>query len=203
LGAPARGEATMNLVERVRAILLDPQGEWPAIERESGEPSHLFTNYVALLALIPAIADFVGTSLIGVTAPVVGTVRMPFFTGLFNAIFGYVITFVAVYVVAIVIDALAPAFAGQKNFPNALKVTVYSYTPAWLAGIFLLIPGLRFLAVLGLYGLYLLYTGLPPLMKAPRDKALMYSIAVVVFAVVLAAVIASIQAALFVHPRAL
>jgi hypothetical protein len=197
------GEATMNLLERVRAMLLNPQAEWPVIEREPGDPAHLFTNYVALLALIPAIAGFIGTSMIGVTVPVVGTVRTPFFNGLFSAIFGYVVTFVAVYVTAIVLDALAPSFGGQKNFPNALKVTVYSYTPAWLAGIFLLIPGLRFLAVLGLYGLYLLYTGLPPLMKSPRDRALVYSIAVVAFAAVLAVVVASVQATLFVHPRAL
>jgi hypothetical protein len=191
----------MNLVERIKAILLTPQTEWPVIERESGDPSYLFTNYVALLALIPAVAGFIGGSVIGVTVPVVGTVRLPFFTGLFDAIFGYVLTFVIVYVMAIVIDALAPSFGGQKNFPNALKLAAYSYTPAWLAGIFLLIPGLRFLAILGLYGLYLLYTGLPPLMKAPRDKALIYAIAVVVCALILAIVIGAIQSALFSLPR--
>lgn len=193
----------MNLVERVKGILLDPQSEWPVIERESGDPSHLFTNYVALLALIPAIAGFIGGSMIGISLPVVGAVRMPFFSGLFNAIFGYVLTFVIVYVMAIIVDALAPSFGGHKNFPNALKLTVYSYTPAWLAGIFLLIPGLRFLTILGLYGLYLLYAGLPPLMKAPRDKALIYAVAVVVCALVLAIVIGMIQAAMFTHPRAL
>src|SRR5262245_16126612 len=105
----------MNLVERVRSILLNPQETWPVIEREPGDPAHLFTNYVALLALIPALAGFLGGSLIGMTLPGIGTVRMPFFTGLINAIFGYVLTFVIVYVVAIIIDALAPTFAGQKN----------------------------------------------------------------------------------------
>jgi hypothetical protein len=163
----------MDLIARVRGILLDPQAEWPIIERESGDPSFLFTTYVAVLALIPALAGFIGTVLIGVTVPVIGTVRMPLLSGLFHAVFGYVLTFVIVYVVAIIVDALAPTFGGQKNFQNALKLTVYSYTPAWLAGIFLLIPGLRFLTLLSLYGLYLLYTGLPPLMKAPKDKALM------------------------------
>jgi Yip1 domain len=193
----------MDLIARVRGILLDPQAEWPAIERESGDPSFLFTTYVAVLALIPALAGFIGTVLIGVTVPVIGTVRMPLLSGLFHAVFGYVLTFVIVYVVAIIVDALAPTFGGQKNFQNALKLTVYSYTPAWLAGIFLLIPGLRFLTLLSLYGLYLLYTGLPPLMKAPKDKALMYSLAVVVGALVLTIAVAAIQGALFSHPRAL
>jgi hypothetical protein len=73
-----------------------------------------------------------------------------------------------VYVMALIIDALAPTFQGQKNHPNALKLAVYSMTPAWLAGVFSLIPGLRPLSILGLYGLYLLRVGLPPLMKVPQ-----------------------------------
>ena len=99
--------------------------------------------------------------------------------------------------VALIVDALAPTFDAQKNFPNALKLTVYSYTPGWLAGIFLLIPGLSFLTILGLYGLYLMWLGLPPLMQAPRDKALPYAAAVVVCAVIIAIVIGAIQAAIF------
>jgi hypothetical protein len=105
--------------------------------------------------------------------------------------------FVTVFVVALIVDGLAPTFGGQKNFQNALKLTAYSYTPAWLAGIFLLIPGLSFLAILGLYGLYLLFLGLPPLMQAPRDKALPYAIAIVLGAIVLAIVIGTLQYFLF------
>jgi hypothetical protein len=81
-----------------------------------------------------------------------------------------------VYVIAGVIDLLAPRFGGTKNFPNALKLSVYSHTPLWLAGIFLLIPGLNFLLVLGLYGLYLLRVGLPMLMGVPSERAFPYAI---------------------------
>ena len=149
----------------------------------------MFPRYVAILALIPALAGFIGTSLVGS--------YVPFFRGLISAIVGYVMTFVVVYVVALIVNALAPTFDAQKNFPNALKLTVYSYTPGWLAGIFLLIPGLSFLTILGLYGLYLMWLGLPPLMQAPRDKALPYAAAVVVCAVIIAIVIGAIQAAMF------
>src|SRR5439155_18721488 len=121
----------------------------------------------------------------------------PILSGLIGAIVGYVLTFVTVFVVALIIDALAPTFGAQKGFPNALKLSVYSYTPFWLAGIFLLIPGLSFLTILGLYGLYLLWLGLPPLMQAPRDKALPYAATVVVCAVVIAIVIGAIQAVIF------
>ena len=158
----------MNLVERVKAILLTPKTEWPVIEREPGDAAYLFANYVAILAAIPAVCGFIGTVIAG----------GPLFAALIAAVVKYILTFVAIYIVALIVDALAPTFAGQKNFSNALKVTVYSYTPSWLAGVFLLIPGLRLLTILGLYGLYLLWLGLPSLMKSPEDKAIGYTAAV-------------------------
>ncbi len=133
----------MNLLERVKGILLNPRAEWPVIEREQGDVAYLFMNYVAILAAIPAICGFIGTSLIGISLPGLGTVRVPIVTGLVGAIVGYLLTFAMVYIVALLADLLAPTFQGQKNFENALKLVVYSYTPAWLIGVFLLIPKSR------------------------------------------------------------
>jgi len=182
----------MDLVERVKAILLTPKSEWLVIEREPGDPAYLFTNYVAILAAIPAVCSFIGMSIIGISLPAIGTVRVGIVSGLASAIVQYLLAFVLVYVVGLIIDALAPTFNGQKNPANALKLAVYSMTPAWLAGIFSLLPGLRILGILGLYGLYLLWVGLPPLMKAPEDKTIGYAAAVVVCAIVISVVIGAI-----------
>ena len=185
----------MDVVARARAMLVSPAAEWPAIEREPGDPAYLFANYVAVLALVPALAGFIGMSVVGVSTPA-GTMRVPLAAGLFNALFAYVLTFVMVYVVALIVDALAPTFAGQKNFANALRLSVYSCTPLWLAGIFMVIPGLRFLVVLGFYGLYVLWSGLPSLMKSPHGKSLVYAASVVACAFVLAFVFGAIQCGL-------
>lgn len=190
----------MNLIERVKAIILAPKTEWPVIEQESGEVAYLFTQYAAILALIPAVAGFIGGSIIGVSVPPIGTVRMPIFTGLFNAVLGYVLSFVVVYVVALIINALAPTFGGVKNFPNALKLAVYSSTASWLAGIFLILPGLTFLTLLGLYGFYLLWLGLPVLMKSSAEKATLYTVAVAVCTVLVAVVFGLLQTAVAAFP---
>ena len=131
----------MDIVDRVKAILLTPKSEWLVIERESGDPTYLFTNYVAILAAIPAVCGFVGESIIRSLAAI-GTVRVGIVSGIASAIVNYLLAFVMVYVMGVIIDALAPTFNGQKNQPNALKLAVYSMTPAWLAGIFSLIPRL-------------------------------------------------------------
>ncbi len=177
-----------QLVERVKAILLTPQTEWPVIAREPGEASFLFTRYVAILALIPAFAGFIGTSLIG---------PAPIMSGLLWAIANYVMTFVLVFVVALIVDALAQTFGAQKDFSSALKLTVYSLTPYWLASVFRVVPGLTFLTILGLYGFYLLWLGLPPLMRVPRDKALPYAGTVVLIAVIVLVLRGVVLAALF------
>lgn len=192
----------MNLFERVKGILLNPRAEWSIIEREPGDVAYLFMNYVAILAAIPAVCGFIGSSIIGISLPGLGTVRVPIVTGLVGAVVGYLLTFAMVYIVALLADLLAPTFQGQKNFENALKLTVYSYTPAWLVGVFLLIPSLGFLTILGLYGLYLLWTGIPPLMKAPQEKSIVYTLAIIVCAIVIGLVVGLVQAAIMPFPRA-
>ena len=192
----------MNLFERVKGILLNPRAEWSIIEREQGDMAYLFMNYVAILAAIPAVCGFIGSSLIGISLPGLGTVRVPIVTGLMGAVLGYLLTFAMVYIVAQLADLLAPTFQGQKNFESALKLVVYSYTPAWLAGVFLLIPSLGFLTLLGLYGLYLLWTGIPPLMKAPQEKSIVYTLAIIVCAIVIGLVVGLVQAAIMPFPRA-
>jgi Yip1 domain len=178
------GVVMETMVGRVKRILVAPAAEWQVIEREPGDALVLFTRYVAILALIPAAARFIGTSIIGGYAPVA--------TGLAGAITGYVLTFLTVYVVALIIHLLAPRFGGERNFANALKLTVYSYTPAWLAGIFMMVPGLTFVRLLALYGFYLFWIGLPLLMRTPPERVARYAAVVIgcvlVFAVMMGAV---------------
>jgi len=184
-----RGAAEVQrLFRRVRAILLTPQTEWPVIVHERAEVAKLSGGYVAILAAIPPLAYFVGRTLVG------GYVSFP--SGLIAAAAAYVLTFAAVYALALVIDALAPRFHGHRDFANALSLSAYSCTPIWLAGIFLLVPGLSFLTLLGLYGAYLLAVGVAPLMRAPRDQVLLYAAAVAICGGVLALIVVGLPSML-------
>jgi hypothetical protein len=175
----------MNLVERVKRILLSPKTEWEVIDAEPATPGALYTGYIMPLAAIGPIAQLIGYSAFGITVPFMGTYRVPIGSALTSAIVSYVLTLIATYVLALIIDALAPTFNGQRNQIQALKLAAYSSTASWVAGVFALIPGLRLLTILGLYSLYLLYLGLPILMKSPREKALAYTGLVVLAAIVL------------------
>jgi len=183
------------LIKRVKGILLAPSVEWPVIASEPSSASAIYFQYVAPLAAIGAVAGFIGRSVIGVGVPFLGTYRTPIVSGLVFALLAYALTFVVVFVVAKLVDVFAPIFGGQRDSLRSLKVTAYSYTPAWIAGALQIIPALGIVGLLaGLYGLYLLYLGLPVLMRCSKEKAIGYSIAVLLCAFVLSLVIGAISA---------
>lgn len=189
MSAVEPGAATSGLVERVKSILLKPGATWDVIDAEPATTGGLFRNYAAILALIPAICGLIGGAVIGGAFGI----KMPIVWGLVGAVTGYVLNLIMVFVVGLIIDALAPTFDGQKSQVQAMKVAVYSSTAGWIAGVFSLIPMLGLLALLGsLYGLYLLYLGLPKLMKAPQEKAFGYTAVTVVVAIVLSIAISAV-----------
>ncbi len=175
----------MHLVERAKNIILSPGSEWDVIKDEDTSIADLYKQYVLPLAAIPAVSQTIGMAAVGMTMPFAGTVRLGWGAAITHGILNYAIALIGVFVIALVIDALAPAFGGQKNLNQAVKVTAYAWTPGWLGGIFTLVPMLGILGLLAsLYGLYLLYLGLPRLMASPRDKAVGYTLVVIVCAIV-------------------
>ncbi len=187
---PPAGFNVGRFVERVKAILLTPKTEWPVIAAEAAAPSSIYLGYVAPLVAIGVIAGFLGATLIGYSIPLAGTVRAGIVVGLANALVQFAMTFVGVVVLALIVDLLAPTFGGTRNSLGALKVAAYSLTPGWVAAVLTIVPALGFIAaLLGLYGLYLLYLGLPVLMRNPPDKSIGYTVVVVICAIVLAIVI--------------
>ena len=184
----------MDLVSRVKGILLSPKTEWATIDTEPATVGGLYSGYIVPLAAIPAVCGFIGFSVIGYNVLGVAWKR-PMGTGLTFAVVSYALSLASVYVLGLIIDALAPSFGGQKSQMQGLKVAAYFGTASWVAGVFLLVPALGVLQILGLYSLYLLFLGLPILMKSPADKAVSYTVVVIICAVVFSLVIGAVAIA--------
>jgi hypothetical protein len=84
-------------------------------------------------------------------------------------------------------------FQADRYFPNALKLSAYSFTPVWLVGLFLILPGLQFMAVFGLYGMFILWVGMPVLLRAPLEKAVVFAIVVAFAAIAVTILLAALQ----------
>jgi hypothetical protein len=190
----------MNLVERVKGILLKPKEEWQTISGETTTIPELYKTYIVILAAIGPVASIIGMSIVGISLPFVGSFRIPITTSIASAVVHYILTLVGVYILALIIDALAPTFSGEKSINQSFKVATYSYTPGWVVGVIAIIPALSILGILGLYGLYLLYLGLPILMKSPKEKSLGYTIVVIIAAIVIFGVISYISRVFISYP---
>jgi hypothetical protein len=187
-----------KLIDRVRLLLTSPRTEWPVIAAEPATVSGLYTGYIMLLAAIPAVCTFIKFTLFGFDPLGLGAYRMGVGAGISNAVLGYVLSLVSVFVVALIIDALAPTFGAHKDRLQALKTSAYAYTAAWVAGIGLLVPWFSVLILIAgaVYSIYLLYLGLPHTMKVPAEKAAGYTAVTVVIAFVLNLIVGAVTASM-------
>jgi hypothetical protein len=184
-----------TIVDRIKAIILTPKDEWVKIAGEATTQGDVLRGYVLPLAAIGPVASFIGSQVFGYG--LLGfSYRPSLIWSLSNGLISYVLAIVSVFVLAFIADALAPKFNGVSNRAQAFKLVAYSYTAAWLAGVFGLIPALFIFSFLGLYSLYLIYTGATPVMKVPQDKAVGYTVVTILCAVVLAIIVAPITAAI-------
>lgn len=193
MSAVEPGSVTSGLVERVKAILLKPTETWGVIDGEAATIGGLYKGYVIPLALIPAVAGLIGALVFGYG--ILGiSYKPPILSAVAGSAVGFAVALVGVYVLALIIDGLAPTFGGTKNRIQAFKVAAYAGTAYCLAGIFQIYPPLGVLGLLGLYSLFLLYKGLPRLMKTPEDKAMPYTIVVIIAALVIGIIAGAVVA---------
>lgn len=194
LAAPASGtthgaKATLQgILDRVLGMLLKPGETWQAVNSEGGSISGVYLSYLVFLAAIPAVAGFIGYSLVGVGAFGI-SMRVPFVQGLVGMVVGYVMSLAMVYAMALIANALAPRFGGQAQMLKAVQLIAYGCTAGWLGGVFSLLPSLAMLGVLtGLYSVYLIYRGVPVMMRVPQERAVGYTALLIACAVVAALV---------------
>jgi hypothetical protein len=181
----------MNLVERAKNIIITPKTEWEAVAAEEPNIQQILLGYVLPLALIPTVAAIIGWGVIGMFG------FTSFTYGIAMGLVQIINAFLSVLIAGFVIDALAPSFGSQKNMGRAVQLVAYSMTPIWVAGILNIFPALGWLAgLIGLYGLFLMYLGLAPLMKTTEDKKVGFLVVSIIILIVVYFVIAAILTAI-------
>lgn len=178
-----------KILTRVKNIILNPAGEWQAIKSEQTTTKDIILGYVAPLAAITPIAYAIGLGVVGMSF-MGQTMRYPFGYLMPWAVVYYIMNIVGVFVGAAAVNTLAGTFESKRDVVQALKVVAYSFTPAWIAGILHVFPHLSVIVILAsLYGIYLLYIGLRPLMETPESKALGYTVASIIAMIIIVIIV--------------
>lgn len=171
-----------KLIARVKGILLTPKTEWPVIAGESTTVVDLYKGYIVWLAAIPPLFTFLVLA------------RFAAGLALSRLVVMYALSLAMTYVVALIVEALAPTFGGTKDRMQALKTVAYAATASCVAGVAAIVPVLGLLIgfAAAVYGIYLLYLGLPHTMKCPPDKAGGYTAVILLVVIVLWFVFAAV-----------
>lgn len=194
---PQNTQATA-LIARAKGILLNPAAEWAKIATETDQPKSVFLTYALPLALIGPVASFIGGQLFGFGGMGM-SINIGLVSGLTIAVVSFVLSLLSLWVIAFAANFISPKFGGRDDFPAAFRLVAYSWTAAWVVGIFGLLPALTILGILGLYSLYLLFKGATPVMGVPQDKAVGYTVVTVVAAIV-AMFVVNVVVGLFTAP---
>jgi hypothetical protein len=194
--------ALPGLIERVKNIILTPKTEWPVIEAEPTAIGQLYTGYVMPMAAFAAVMSFIRMSVIGVNLPFGGTIRTPFVSGLFSSVLTFAMGLIGLFLVGLIINMLAPTFGGQRDQRQALKTAAYALTPAWLGTALTFLPwGALLQLCAGIYGIYVLYLGLPVMMRAKQTSSGGYTASVVVCSILVGILFGVLAASLGVAGR--
>ena len=195
--APAAAADAAGLIQRILNITVRPRSEWPVIAAEPPSMTRILVGCVMPLAAIQAVLGFIHRAVIGISVPFVGNVRMPVASSLTAAVMGFVFALIGMFVLALIVNAWAPFFAARRNLAEALKVAAYAAVPGWLGSFFGILPVLGVLVGLlaGLYAIYVLYLGLPVVMRGPKEKALGYTAAVILTGILCGVVLGALAAA--------
>jgi hypothetical protein len=165
--------STAALGARIIGLLRAPRSEWPKIAAEPASIASLYANYIVPVAGFAVACRLLNDLTRGAR---LGEHAAPgFVEAIGAALQSYVVQLVGVFVVALIIEWLAPSFGGVKDRVAALKLAAYAATASWLANVFLLIPGLGILVLLGLYSLRLFHLGAPAVLGIPQQRAMQFT----------------------------
>ncbi len=172
----------MNIIERVKNILITPKTEWEVVNGETATPSSLLMGYVLPLALIGCAGKLLQGLLFSGTF---GAWGLKFF--IVGAVIAFISYVVSYYLTVIFVDLLAPSFGSEKNMGKSAQLVAYSSTPSYVGALLSFIPVVGWLIGIAawIYGIYLMYLGIGPLKKTPEDKKIVYMLVVYVIMIVL------------------
>ncbi len=164
---------------RAYGLLREPKKEWEQIRAEQTTVPNLMIGYVAPLAAIPPVCGLIGGLIFDPL--MVGSIG----TAIISVVVTWLVSVALVFLLGLLINTLADQFDADRNDIAAQKIAAYSITPAFLSGLFSLWPPLWWISLFALGAMvFIMFRGLPILMKAPEDRALNYAASVTIAAAV-------------------
>lgn len=173
----------------VWGLMTAPEKEWKAIKQERCTIGRCYCSHVLLLALIPAAAGYIGTTMVGWQVTAREVHRLTPDSALQISILFYLTMLVAVFTVGKLIHWMGKTYGSKQKLSQCIALAAYTATPMFLIGVMLLYPLLWLNLLLGLpalaYSVYLLYSGVPVMMGISKERGFLFASAVLAVGLVM------------------
>jgi hypothetical protein len=177
------------LLSHVWGLLTDPEQEWKAVRKEHTGIFKVYLTHLLLLAAIPVLAGYVGTTQVGWQVVAREVHKLTPESALPMAIVSYLTLLTAVFFVGLMIHWMEKTYGGKADLSKTVALAAYIATPLLLIGVTLAYPLLWLNMLLGLpalaYSVYLLYTGVPIMTSIPKERGFLFASAVLAVGLVM------------------
>ena len=183
------------MIHHVWGLFTHPDQEWQEIRGEEESISHMYLTHILILAAIPAISAYIGTTQVGWVVGGGDPVKLTQASALQMTVLTYLAMLAGVAVMGAFIHWMARTYDANPSLTQCIVFAAYNATPLFIAGLAALYPHLWLGMIVGVaaisYTVYLLYVGIPTFMNIHKDEGFLFSSSVLaVGLVVLVAMIA-------------
>lgn len=176
-------------LSHVWGLMTAPEREWKSIKQERCTIGKCYCSHVLLLALIPAAAGYIGTTMVGWQVTSREVHRLTPDSAFTIAILFYITILVAVFTIGKLIHWMGQTYGAKQPLAQCIALAAYTATPLFLIGVMLLYPLLWLNLLLGLpalaYSVYLLYSGVPVMMGVSKERGFLFASAVLAVGLVI------------------
>ncbi len=177
------------ILEHTVGLFTNPDQEWTSIRSRRASAPGLFAKHTLLLAMIPALAAFYGTTRVGWTLGSDSPVMLTQTSALNLCVLFYFAMLAGVFILGKFIDFMAVTYGVSGSASRGVELAAYAATPLFLAGASVIYPDVWLNLFVGLigasYAVYLLYQGLPILMNIPKERGFLFATSVLTVGLVM------------------
>ncbi len=170
-------------------ILTHPDREWESIRSDQESTSKLYLGHVFLLALIPTLSAYFGTTEVGWRIGDGAAVKLTQASAAQLCVLFYIAMLAGIFIIGKFIDFFSMTYGADESEHKGVILAAYATTPLFLVGITAIYPVLWINLLAGIiavcWSVYLLFEGLPILMKIPEDRGFMFASSVLTIGLVM------------------
>ncbi|MGB1141600.1 MAG: Yip1 family protein [Halioglobus sp.] len=178
------------MIQHTFGLLVRPSQQWKAVSQLSESSLTTLLLYPCILAILPAVAWFYGTTQIGWSVGEHGeTIRLTTASARTICILFYFTMITCVAIIGYFIHWMSETYGADSSTTKGIVIAGLTATPLFLAGLVGFYPILWLDMLVGVvaisWAVYLMYLGIPIVMQIPEERGFLFSSAILAIALVI------------------